>query len=152
MRVRATTIVTVCLAAAFASGLMAQGRQGRGAAPAPAGAGGGSLEAWVFKPKDIGFHAPNKPVWHVADIVAAHKGQTDWAEPVMKDQWFLLQYISLGPGKKTPVSYASDTVRWFIIQSGQAKFTIQGQEPFVATQDFLVQIPMRTPYSIETVG
>jgi mannose-6-phosphate isomerase-like protein (cupin superfamily) len=127
--------------------------QGAGsAAPAAGGNGGGGTAVWVFKPKDISFVPPNKPVWHIADILAAHKGQTDWAQTVMKDQWFVIQYISLGPGKKTPVSYASDTVRWFIIKSGQAKFTIKGQEPFIASKDFMVQVPMRTAYSIETVG
>ena len=32
------------------------------------------------------------------------------------------------------------------------KVTIEGQEPFVATKGFLVQVPYRVPYSMETVG
>ncbi len=44
--------------------------------------------AWVFKPKETAYIAPNKPAWHIADIFAAHKGQAKWAQPVVKDQWF----------------------------------------------------------------
>jgi len=107
---------------------------------------------WVFKPNDISYKAPNKPVWHIADILAAHKGQTDWAQPVIKDQWFLAQYISMGPGQKTRTEEESDTLIWFIVQSGQIRFTIKGVDPFVASKDFMVQVPMRTPFSMETVG
>jgi hypothetical protein len=37
-------------------------------------------------------------------------------------------------------------------QDGQIRFTIEGQEPFVATKGFLVQVPKRLVYSMETVG
>jgi mannose-6-phosphate isomerase-like protein (cupin superfamily) len=63
-----------------------------------------------------------------------------------------VQYISLGPGKKTPTSLETDTLVWFIIKGGRARFNIQGQPPFVATKDFIVQVPKRTPWSMETVG
>lgn len=108
--------------------------------------------AWVFKPKAAPYIAPNKPVWHIADIFAAHKGQADWAQPVVKDQWFNIQYISMHPGEKTRTSYQADTIIWFVVYSGQIRFTVQGHEPFVASKDFIVQVPMRTPYSMETVG
>jgi mannose-6-phosphate isomerase-like protein (cupin superfamily) len=108
--------------------------------------------AWVFKPKAAPYVAPNKPVWHIADILAAHKGKTDWTQPVVKDRWLNVDYISMGPGKKTRTQYQADTIIWFVVYSGKIRFTIQGQEPFVASKDFLVQVPMRTPYSMETVG
>jgi mannose-6-phosphate isomerase-like protein (cupin superfamily) len=38
------------------------------------------------------------------------------------------------------------------VQDGQIRFTIEGQEPFVATKGFLVQVPKRLIYSMETVG
>jgi mannose-6-phosphate isomerase-like protein (cupin superfamily) len=125
---------------------------GAAQAQAPAQPPRESVTAWVFKPKQAPYVAPNKPVWRIADILAQHKGQADWAQPVIKDQWFLAQYISMAPGKKTPVSFEADTLIWFVVNSGQVRFTIKGQEPFVATKDFIVQIPMRTPYSMETIG
>ena len=38
------------------------------------------------------------------------------------------------------------------MQDGQIRFTIEGQEPFVASKGFLVQVPKRLIYSLETVG
>lgn len=108
--------------------------------------------AWVFKPKAAPYIAPNKPVWHITDILAAHKGQSDWAQPVVKDHWLDVQYISMGPGKKTRTKLQADSIIWFVVYSGKIRFTIQGHDPFVASKDFLVQVPMRTPYSMETVG
>ena len=135
--------------------ILAQAGDGGAASPASAGAGNPGQKttvAWVFKPKVSPFVEPNRPVWHIADILAAHKGQANWAQPVVKDQWFNVQYISMGPSEKTRTSYQADTVIWFVVYSGQIRFTIQGHDPFVATKDFLVQVPMRTPYSMETVG
>jgi len=110
------------------------------------------IPVWVFKPKSSPYVAPNKPVWHIADILAAHKGRTDWSQQVIKDRWFNVSYVSMGPDKKTPVSFEADDVIWFVVKSGQIRFTVKGHDPFVATKDFIVQIPMRTPYSMETVG
>jgi mannose-6-phosphate isomerase-like protein (cupin superfamily) len=119
----------------------------RGANPAPR-----TTLAWTFKPKVAAYIAPNKPVWHITDIVASHKGQANWTQSAVKDQWFHVQYISMAPGEKTRTSYQADTVVWFVVYSGQLRFMIQGHDPFIATKDFLVQVPMRTPYSMETVG
>ena len=35
---------------------------------------------------------------------------------------------------------------------GQIRFHIQGQEPFVASKGWLVQVPYRNVYWMETVG
>jgi len=35
---------------------------------------------------------------------------------------------------------------------GQIRFEIEGQEPFVASKGAMVQVPMQTIYSMETVG
>ena len=122
-------------------------------APArPAGNGRESITAWVFKPKQSPFTGPNKPVWHIADILAQHRGQADWVQPVVRDQWFAIDYVSMGPGERVATSFQADTLIWFVVKSGQIRFTVKGQDPFVATKDFVVQIPARTPYSMETVG
>lgn len=121
-------------------------------APAPTPAPRFSVESWVFKPTPTAYSGVHRPVWHIADLLAANRGKADWAQTVVDDQWFHTQYISMGPGKKTPVVYYSDTLTWFIVYSGQVRFNVKGQDPIVATRDFMVQIPARTPYSIETVG
>ena len=58
----------------------------------------------------------------------------------------------MGPGKKTPRRMNADTREWWVIQDGQIRFTIDGQEPFVASKGYLVQVPYRTMYTMETVG
>ena len=40
----------------------------------------------------------------------------------------------------------------WVVQDGQIRFTIEGIEPFVATKGYLVQVPKRLVYSMETVG
>jgi mannose-6-phosphate isomerase-like protein (cupin superfamily) len=119
----------------------------------PARGSRASVTAWTLKPIKPGVYVPpNKPLWKLTDILAKHAAKTDWAEPVVRDEDVFVQYISLGPGKKTPTSLETDTLVWFIIKRGQARFLIQGQQPFVATKDFIVQVPKRTAYSVETVG
>ncbi len=58
----------------------------------------------------------------------------------------------MAPGKKTKTIYYADNRIFWVVQDGAIRFTIQGQEPFVATKGFLVQVPFRVPFSMETVG
>ena len=58
----------------------------------------------------------------------------------------------MGPGAKTPRRFHQDNRAFWIVQDGQIRFTIEGQEPFVASKGFLVQVPKRLIYSMETVG
>ena len=76
-----------------------------------------------------------KPVWRLPEILAAHKGQTDWTQPIVSDNYLHADYISMGPGKSTPRRFNADTREWWIIQDGQIRFTIEGQEPFVAGKE-----------------
>jgi mannose-6-phosphate isomerase-like protein (cupin superfamily) len=111
------------------------------------------LLAWAPQPtRPAPFQAPNKPLKKLSDILARHARKTDWAETEVLTRDFIGQYVSMGPGKKTKTQfYADDRVFW-VVESGQIRFTIDGQEPFVATKGFLVQVPYRIPYSMETVG
>lgn len=112
-----------------------------------------SLTAWAPKPVKLApYVAPNQPLKKFADILARHRGKTDWRETEVLTRDFIGQYISLGAGKKTKtLFYADDRVYW-VVMSGQMRVTIDGVEPFVASKGFLVQVPYRVPYSIETVG
>ena len=111
------------------------------------------LTAWAPKPvKPAPYIAPNKPLKKFVDIMARHRGKADWSENEVLTRDFLGQYISMGPGEKTKTLFwADDRVYWFVV-SGQMRVTIDGVEPFIASKGFLVQVPYRVPYSIETVG
>jgi mannose-6-phosphate isomerase-like protein (cupin superfamily) len=109
----------------------------------------------VWSPKSTkltGWKAPHKPVWKLSDILAAHKGKPNWTQLVVDDEHLHAEYIQMAPGGKTPRRLHPDTREWWVIQDGQIRFTIDGQEPFVASKGYLVQVPYRTFYSMETVG
>jgi mannose-6-phosphate isomerase-like protein (cupin superfamily) len=111
------------------------------------------LAAWAPQPVKLApFKAPNRLLWKLSDILAGHKGQKDWAQTVVLTRDYIGQYVQMAPGEKTkPLFYADDRVFW-VVESGQIRFSIEGQEPFVASKGFLVQVPYRVPYSMETVG
>ena len=62
------------------------------------------------------------------------------------------KWIQAVPGDKTPVQYYGDDRVFWVVWGGQIRFNIEGQQPFVATKGFLVQVPQRVRYSMETVG
>jgi len=111
------------------------------------------IVAWSAKPvQTTPWNAPNKPHWKLSEVLAKHAGQRSWQEAIVSDRDFVAKYISMAPGEKTPRQFfADDRVFWFV-QSGRMRVSIEGQEPFVATKGFMVQVPYRTSYSIETEG
>src|SRR6185312_3646713 len=113
----------------------------------------GRMTAWAPQPaKPAPFTAPNALFKPLSAILARHKGQKDWSETEVLTRDYVGQYIQMAPGEKTKTQfYADDRVFW-VVESGAIRFTIEGQEPFVATKGFLVQVPYRVPYSLETVG
>jgi mannose-6-phosphate isomerase-like protein (cupin superfamily) len=122
------------------------GRGGRGGPPP------GQL-VWAPKaPRLNPYVAPHKPHTKLSDVLAKHKGQGDWTEQIVDDDTLNAAYISMGPGKKTPRRMNADTREWWVIQDGEIRFSIDGQEPFVASKGYLVQVPYRNMYSMETVG
>jgi len=111
------------------------------------------ITAWASKPdKLLPYTGPNKLVYRLADVLAAHKGKQSWAQTVHLSRDFIGQWISMAPGEKTKTVFYADDRVFFEVQSGQMKVTIEGQEPFVASKGFLVQVPERLQYSMETVG
>jgi mannose-6-phosphate isomerase-like protein (cupin superfamily) len=111
------------------------------------------ITAWAAKSTKLqAYVKPNKLLWRYADVLAAHKGKQSWHEPVFLSRDYAGNWISMAPGEKTKTQfYADDRVFW-VVQSGQMKVTIEGQEPFIAGRHFLVQVPKRLQYSMETVG
>ena len=109
--------------------------------------------AWAPQPvQPAGWVAPNKPIWKLSDLLAKHKGQQNWTQTVVSDASLHADYISMAPGVKTTRMFHPDTRAWWIVQDGQIRFTIEGQEPFVASKGCLVQVPYRNVFSMETVG
>ena len=122
---------------------------------APARAPQPLIQVWAPKPNASPFVAPDKPWWKLSEILAAHAGQKDWSETLVRDVGpggLTANYIQMAPGEKTKTMlYADSSINW-VVEAGQIRFTIEGQEPFVATKDFVVTVPPRTQFSLETVG
>lgn len=109
--------------------------------------------AWSVKPAEpTPWNAPQKPHWKLAEILAKHAGQRAWQEDIVSDRDFVARYVSMAPGEKTKTQFLADDRVFWVVQAGQLRVNIDGQAPFVATKGFLVQVPFRTPYSMETVG
>ena len=137
------------LALTIGSDALAQ-TQAQATAPA---AGSKNVLAWAAKPARLPpYIGPNKLVWRIADVMAAHKGKASWQQEVFLSRDYAGAWISMAPGEKTKTQfYADDRVFW-VVQSGQMKVTIEGQEPFIASRHFLIQVPKRLQYSMEVVG
>ena len=139
------------LAPALAVGVGYQAwAQTQAQATAPAGK---ATIAWAAKPAKLPpYTGPNKLLYRLADVLAAHKGKSSWSQEVFLSRDFQGDWIQMAPGEKTKTQfYADDRVFW-VVQSGLMKVTIEGQEPFIAGKHFLIQIPKRLQYSMETVG
>ena len=109
--------------------------------------------AWAPQPIKLApFKAPNKLQYKLSDILAGHKNQKSWAQTVVLTRDYYGRYIQMAPGEKTKAQFFADDRVFWVVESGAIRFTIEGQEPFVATKGFLVQVPYRVPYSMETVG
>jgi quercetin dioxygenase-like cupin family protein len=109
--------------------------------------------AWAAKTATPApYVEPNRPIWRISEIMAAHNGQTDWVQPTVRNRDFDCDYISMGAGKKTKAVFYADDPVIIIVQSGQIRFNVETQQPFVASKGFRVTIPYRLAYSMETVG
>src|SRR5690349_7585887 len=41
------------------------------------------------------YVAPNKPHWKLSEILASHRGQTDWVQPIVRNKHQEADYISM---------------------------------------------------------
>jgi quercetin dioxygenase-like cupin family protein len=103
-------------------------------------------------------YAPGKyPPGHkahtkIADLRANHKGQADWRETIVNDDYFKAEYISMAAGAKVTPRFHPDTRAWWIVMDGEIRFDIEGQDSFIARKGSMVQVPMQTIYSMQVVG
>lgn len=98
------------------------------------------------------YVAPHKPHTKLSEVKAKHVGHADWTELVVNDDMLRGEYVSSAPGTKVPKQLHPDTREFWIILDGQIKFDIEGQQPFVASKGYMVQVPFQTFFSMETVG
>ena len=71
----------------------AAGRAARGPQPnwysAPGREDGPSRVVWAAqKTPETPYNAINKPIWHIADVIKAHKGQARWEQKVLLNRDF----------------------------------------------------------------
>ncbi len=111
-----------------------------------------SLLAYTPKPTKLPAYGSNKPVTRLSDVLAKHKGQASWTEQVIKTDRFDTRWVQMAPGEKLSTRYYGDDRVMWVVWQGQIRFNIEGQEPFVASKGFLVQVPQHVRYSAETVG
>jgi mannose-6-phosphate isomerase-like protein (cupin superfamily) len=109
--------------------------------------------SWAPKPVEVPkYPPPMKPVTRIADLKKKHPGESDWRETIVDDPLLHADYISMGPGAKVSRRFHPDTREWWVVTDGQIQFDIEGQGSFVAGKGAMVQAPMQTIYSMETVG
>jgi len=54
---------------------------------------------WAPVPKTPNtWIAPNKAHTKLADVLAAHKGQASWREPIVRDTLLVADYVQMAPG------------------------------------------------------
>ena len=119
---------------------------------APAVAQDDAWYAWSPKPDKLPSYGKNKPVVRLPAVLARHKGQARWSEQIIQTKRWDAKWIQAAPGDRMPTQYYGDDRAVWVVWGGQIRFIIQGQEPFIANKGYLVQVPFRTPFSMETVG
>jgi len=108
---------------------------------------------WASKPTIMSpYVAPNRPHWKLSEILLAHKGESDWIQPIIRNKDQVADYISMSPGARTKLMMWPDDRIIFIVWGGSLKVSIEGYPAFVATKGFMVNVPYRHMYTLESVG
>lgn len=109
--------------------------------------------AWAPKPaKPPAYTAPHRPHVKLAAVRARHAGEGRWREVVVDDAYLRSAYVQSAPGDRLSSRFHPETRTWWVVLEGELRFTIEGVEPFVARKGSMVQVPLQTVYSMETVG
>ena len=87
----------------------------------------------VWSPKAAAppdWTAPNRPHKKLSELLAKHKGQSEWTETMVDDDTLHADYVAMAPGGKTPRRMNTDTREWWAVQDGQIR-TEGGNKPYV---------------------
>lgn len=127
-----------------------------GASPAPDAARRGPpppMRFWAPKKTPYAnYVAPNRPWWKLADVLALHKGQKSWSQPIVRNRDIVADWKQIAPGQTTPATAYSDNRTAIIVWDGEVRVTMAGQEPFTARKGFEIDVPYRVPFTLEVLG
>src|SRR4051812_503043 len=112
----------------------------------------GAQDSIAPKGKPGVYTGPHKPIVKWTELKAKHAGHKDWRELIVDDDRLHAEYIQASPGTKEPRSVHPHTRAWWVVTEGQIRFDIEGTPPFVASKGSMVQVPMQTLFSFETIG
>lgn len=149
---RGRSLSSLCLAAtAFV--VPALSAQTVPAGPASPGARPPLQIGWSPKKSPYrAYDAPNRPWWKLSEVLAMHKGQKNWTQPIIRNKDLMADWHQMASGGKTPELEYPDNRTAIIVWSGQLRVSIKGQEPFVASKGFEIDVPFRLPFTIEAIG
>src|SRR6187402_3251166 len=126
---RTKAAMALCAIASLTSIALAQ----TAAPPAGAGATARPPLQIGWSPKRTPYHAydaPNRAWWKLADVLAMHKGQKSWVQPIVRNKDLMADWHQMAAGGRTPEVEYPDNRTALIVWSGQVKVSIKGQEPF----------------------
>ena len=127
--------------------------QGGGRGGGRGGRGGGPAQTWfVEKTKGGVYNPPMRPLWKLSDLKKMHAGQNNWQEQIIKDPEHDVTYNSGAPGFHFAERLHPDTPTVFVVIAGQARFTVEGQEPVTATRGSILNIMKSTIFSFDVTG
>ena len=97
-----------------------------------------------------------KPLIRLADLMARHKGQSNWSEMVVSDKYNQAQVISAAPGTKIAMHLHTDSPEYWVIQAGHVRFEIEDPpgkfHTIEAGKNALVFAAERHLHSLEVTG
>jgi hypothetical protein len=106
----------------------------------------------AHKNPETPYTGPNKPIWHIADILKAHQGQARWEQQALLTRDFNGTYVQMAAGDKSKCMFYADDRVWGWVYSGQLKVSIDGQEPKVLPKGWVFNVAPRLSYCFEAVG
>jgi mannose-6-phosphate isomerase-like protein (cupin superfamily) len=147
---RTKAALALCAAATFATIAYAQPAP----TPGPSTAARPPVQiAWSPKRTPYrAYDAPNRPWWKLADVLAMHKGQKTWVQPIIRNKDMMADWHQMASGERTTEVEYPDNRTALIVWGGQIRVSIKGQEPFVATKGFQIDVPFRLPFTLEAAG
>ena len=102
------------------------------------------------------YTAPMRPVTHLADLKAKHRGEKTWQERLVDDGNSVGVMIQDAPGTKSERHLFADSPAWWAVVEGRIRFEIEktggGFEVIDASTGSFVYAPERMLHSLEIVG
>jgi mannose-6-phosphate isomerase-like protein (cupin superfamily) len=142
----AKALMCLCATVSIAPALWAQ------AAPPPGGRPPVEI-AWAPKRTPYrAYEAPNRAWWKLSDVRAMHSKERNWVQPIVRNKDLAADWHQLAPGGRTTEVEYPDNRTAIIVWGGQLRVQIKGQEPFVASKGFEIDVPFRLPFTLEVVG